>query len=114
MSRFVPLNIGEAARRLGVSTAALRLYERKGLLPTTTRSSGGYRQFSQDDLRRIRIVRSARRLGLSLRQIAQLLAVPADEARVAQVLRRHLERLEHESRCNAMLRRHLSRWLGGR
>ena len=45
MSRFDPLNIGEAARRLGVSTAALRLYERKGLLPTTTRSSGGYRSF---------------------------------------------------------------------
>ena len=114
MSRFDPLNIGEAARRLGVSTATLRLYERTGLLPKATRTAGGYRQFSQDDLRRARIIRRARRLGLSLRQLAQLLSGPSDDARVLQLLRRHLEHLERQSRCNAVLRRHLSRWLRGR
>ena len=114
MTRFDPLSIGEAARRVGVSTATLRLYERRGLLPKAARSAGGYRQFSQEDLRRARIIRRARRVGLPLRQVAQLLVGPSDEARVLQVLRRHLDQLERESRCNALLRRHLSRWLRGR
>jgi DNA-binding transcriptional MerR regulator len=109
-----PIPIGEAARRLGISTAALRLYERRGLLPASARTAAGYRQFSSADLRRARLIRCARRAGLSLRQVAQLLAGPHDEARLLQVLRQHLAQLERESRRNAVLRRHLSRWLRGR
>jgi DNA-binding transcriptional MerR regulator len=114
MPGFDRITIGEAARRLGVSTATLRLYERWGLLPPSQRTAAGYRQFSHEDLRRVRLIRSARRAGLSLRQVGQLLSGPSDEARLLQCLRQHLAQLEREGRRNAVLQRHLSRWLRGR
>ena len=111
MSRFDPVDIGEAARRVGVSPAALRLYERQGLLPRTTRSAAGYRQYSQEDLRRARMVRRARRAGLSLRKIAQLLSRDDGHATLQRVLRAHLDHLERECTRIARLRRNLRRWL---
>lgn len=114
MARFDPLDIGEAARRLGLSTAALRLYERRGLLPKTRRSAGGYRQYSLDDLRMARLVRRARRAGLSMRQIAVAIAKAHDETALQALLRAHAEHLERESQRFARMHRHLWRWLGCR
>lgn len=112
MARFDPLDIGEAARRIGLSTAALRLYERRGLLPKARRSAGGYRQYSLEDLRRARLVRRARRAGLSMRQIAHVIAGANDEAALQALLLAHAEYLERESRRFARMHRHLWRWLG--
>jgi DNA-binding transcriptional MerR regulator len=112
MARFYPVDIGEAARRIGVSTAALRLYERRGLLPKTERSAGGYRQYSAEDLRRARLVRRARRAGLSMRQIAQAIAKAHDEAALQLLLLAHAEHLGRESQRFARMHRHLGRWLG--
>jgi DNA-binding transcriptional MerR regulator len=106
-----PIDIGEAARLIGVSPATLRLYERRGLLPRTVRSASGYRQYSQDDLRRARLVRRARRVGLSMRQIAQAMTHESDIAGLRRLLRAHLARMEHEGRKIARLQRHLRRWL---
>ena len=112
MSRFEPLDIGEAARRTGVSPAALRLYERRGLLPGVARSTSGYRQYSREDLRRARVVRRARRAGLSIAQISQALAGDSDVAAIRRLLLAYLARLERDSRRLARLQRHLRRWLG--
>jgi DNA-binding transcriptional MerR regulator len=72
----------EAARRLGVSVKALRLYEDRGLLQPT-RTEAGYRHYSPDDVRAAQDVVALRSLGLSLTQIAQALkgdAAAADQA----------------------------------
>ena len=45
--------IGDAARMLGVSPATLRLWERQGLI-LPSRSDGGGRRFSEDDLSLLR------------------------------------------------------------
>ena len=111
MARPDPVDIGEAARRVGVSTAALRLYERKGLLPKTSRSASGYRQYSAEDLRRARLVWRARRAGLSLQQIAQVLGHADSAAALRRLLSAHVEHLDQEYRRMGRLRRHLCRWL---
>ena len=72
----------EAARRLGVSAKALRLYEEKGLLQPT-RTDAGYRRYSAEDLRVAEDVVALRSLGLSLVQVARALkgdAAAADQA----------------------------------
>lgn len=56
--------IGEAARRVGVSPSALRLWERQGLV-RPARSSGRYRLYTDGDLDRLRRIRR-------LRQVEQL------------------------------------------
>ena len=72
------LTIGESAERTGVSTSALRYYERERLV-TSTRTSGGQRRFHRDALRRIAFVRIAQRVGLTLEQIRDALATLPDE-----------------------------------
>ena len=72
------LTIGECAERTGVSTSALRYYERERLV-TSTRTSGGQRRFHRDALRRIAFVRIAQRVGLTLEQIRDALATLPDE-----------------------------------
>lgn len=114
MATFDPLDIGEAARRIGLSTAALRLYERRGLLPKARRTASGYRQYSVEDLRRARLVRRARRAGLSMRQIADAIAQAEDGSALQALLLAHAEHLERESRRFARMHRHLWRWLGGK
>ena len=112
MTRPRLVDIGEAARRVGVSTATLRLYERRGLLPKAPRSAGNYRQYTVDDVRRARLVRRARRAGLSMRQIEQAIARSGDESTLIAVLAAHAKHLQRESVRLARLHRHLWRWLG--
>ncbi|GAB2669423.1 MerR family transcriptional regulator [Arenimonas aestuarii] len=102
-------DIGEAARRVGVSPATLRLYERRGLLPPAKRSLSGYRKYSAEDLRRARLVRRARKLGLSMAEVAD--AVTRGGSGLLRLLRSHLSRLDCELHRKARLRRHLRRWL---
>jgi DNA-binding transcriptional MerR regulator len=66
------LNPSEAARRLGVSIKALRVYEQRGLV-VPTRSAAGWRMYGPEDLQRAARVVALRALGLSLAQAAQLL-----------------------------------------
>ena len=106
-----PLDIGEAARRVGVSAAALRMYEKRELLPQALRSPGGYRQYGEEHLRHARLVRRARRMGLSLAQIAQAMGRDGERICLQRLLRAHVERLEREARRIERLQRHLKRWL---
>jgi DNA-binding transcriptional MerR regulator len=68
--------IGDVARRSGVSTRMLRHYDSVGLVRPTGRTVGGYRQYSDEDIRRLFHVESLRSLGLSLRQIGRALEDP--------------------------------------
>ena len=111
MARHEPLDIGEAARRIRVTPATLRLYERRGLLPKATRTAAGYRQYSHEDMRRARLVRRARHAGLSMRQIAEDIAKAKDESTLRAMLRAHAAHLECERRRIERLQRHLCRWL---
>lgn len=69
------LLIGEVARRSGVSRKALRLYEAAGILPPPTRTTAGYRVYGQETLPVLRFVLLARRLGFSLNEIKEVVAI---------------------------------------
>lgn len=69
--------IGEVARQSGVSARMLRHYDRLGLVRPTGRAAGGYREYSEQDIRRIFHVESLRTLGLSLAEVQRALEDPA-------------------------------------
>ncbi len=67
--------IGELARQAGVGVETVRFYERRGLLPQPPRPARGYREYSADALVKLRLIRRAKGLGLSLAEISQLLVL---------------------------------------
>lgn len=69
----IHLSPDEAARRLGVSTKALRLYERHGLV-LPIRAQNGWRAYGPAEMARLHQVLALKGLGLSLKRIAVLLA----------------------------------------
>ncbi len=66
------LSPAEAARRLGVSAKALRLYERHGLV-TPLRGENRWRAYGPEQIARLHQVLALKRLGLPLARIAELL-----------------------------------------
>ncbi|PKV91222.1 DNA-binding transcriptional MerR regulator [Amycolatopsis echigonensis] len=98
--------IGEVARRSGVSTRMLRHYDALGLVRPTGRTVGGYREYSEDDIRRIFHVESLRSLGMSLRQIGRALEDPAfvPSELVRDLIRRTEDRLKREQELLDRLR----------
>jgi DNA-binding transcriptional MerR regulator len=76
--------IGELARLAGVSDRTLRHYDRIGLLrPAAVDGLTGYRWYGAAELTRLARIRGLQRLGLSLRQIADLVDAPDTDVRQA-------------------------------
>lgn len=67
------VTVGQAAKLTGVSPKAIRLYERKRLLPPAERTEAGYRLFTHDDLAVLQFIRQAKTLGLTLGEIKDIL-----------------------------------------
>ncbi len=76
--RAKPYRIGELAQAAHVTADTLRYYERLGLLPKAARTASGYRMYAPDVLERLRFIKEAQALGLSLRQIRELVTFDAD------------------------------------
>jgi DNA-binding transcriptional MerR regulator len=66
------LNPAQAARRLGVSAKALRLYEARGLI-APVRTAAGWRAYGPDEMARVAEIAALRELGLSLAQVGRVL-----------------------------------------
>jgi DNA-binding transcriptional MerR regulator len=69
------LTVSHLGAEVGLSAATVRYYERLGLLPAPARTAAGYRQYQQDAVERLRFINSAQRVGLRLREIAELLTI---------------------------------------
>jgi len=67
------LTIGEASRRSGVASSALRFYEERGLIESE-RAGSGHRRYPRPVLRRVAFIVFAQRVGLSLVEIGAELA----------------------------------------
>jgi DNA-binding transcriptional MerR regulator len=63
------MRIGELARLSGVSPATLRYYEGRGLVPRPARTAAGYRSYAQEAVAQLRLIRWAKGLGFTLREI---------------------------------------------
>ena len=73
------MRIAELAEASGVPASTLRFYERAGLLPAE-RDSNGYRRFGPEARERLAFIATAKRLGLPLEEIAEVVEVWADQA----------------------------------
>jgi MerR family redox-sensitive transcriptional activator SoxR len=88
--RAATLTIGEVAAAVGLNASAVRYYERRGVMPPPERASG-QRRYGPDAIARLRTIRVAQQVGLSLTEITQLLA-GARDGKSTEVLRRLAER----------------------
>lgn len=86
--------VGQLGKRVGLSRSALLYYDEIGLLSPSSRSSSGYRLYSEDDVQRMERIMTYRDAGLSLDVIGTLLQ--ADGASAPVLLERHLQRVNEE------------------
>ena len=96
------LTIGELARGAAVPTSTVRYYERSGLLKPDQRSGGNYRQYHPRTLEKLRFIRSAQGIGLSLKEVSELLALTSSDADpcpdVEEVLKRRIAEVREKVR----------------
>lgn len=95
------LTIGGLADRCGVTRDTLRFYERERLLPAPRRTASGYRLYGEEDAGRVRFIRRAQAMGLTLDDIRELLRVqklrtPEQCGRVAGRLRARIEAVDEK------------------
>ena len=60
--------IGEVAKKLQVSTRALRFYDQKGLLKPT-KAENGYRFYNEDQVQQLQVIIYLKELGFSLAKV---------------------------------------------
>jgi DNA-binding transcriptional MerR regulator len=66
------MQIGELARRVGVSTDTVRFYERSGWLPRASRRDNAYREYGEPDVEHLRLIIDLRRLDVPLDDAARI------------------------------------------
>ncbi len=88
------LTVTRLARRCGLSRSTVLYYESIGLLKSSGRTAGNYRQYGEREIDRLRQIRAYRHAGLSLADIRSVLSSPAGDA--ATVLKRRLVELDGE------------------
>ena len=69
------LLIGQVTAKSKVPIRTIRYYESLGLLQSSGRTEGNFRQFSADVLTRLSFIKRAQKLGLSLEEIGEILKV---------------------------------------
>lgn len=94
--------IGDLSEKTGVSTEAIRYYERIGLIPEPQRADNGYRVYAEADVDRLNFIRRARVLDIALDEIDEILAFrdrnEAPCSHVMKVMERRIEEIENRIR----------------
>jgi MerR family copper efflux transcriptional regulator len=69
------MHIGEIADRTGLSLRTIRHYDDVGILPADSRTEGGFRLYTADDVERLLLIRRMKPLGFTLEEMQELLHV---------------------------------------
>jgi len=96
-----------------IEPKTLRYYDRVGLVRPTTRTPAGYRVYGEDAVERLRFIRRAKALAMSLANIRRILAVRDEGAAPCQhvvgIVEQNLAKVEgqitHLERLRTDLRR---------
>jgi MerR family copper efflux transcriptional regulator len=96
----VSMTIGEAAERSGVPAKTIRYYEQIGLIEAASRGTNLYRAYSDADVAMLRFIGRARRLGFSVHDLKQLVALYRDRGRasadVKALATQHIGRIDRK------------------
>lgn len=74
-TRVMMLQVRQVSKKIGVNPQTLYFYERIGLVPSPNRNESGYRIYGEPDLVRLAFITRAKSLGLTLDEIAEILAL---------------------------------------
>jgi MerR family redox-sensitive transcriptional activator SoxR len=110
------LTVGEVSRRTGVAVSALHYYEQLGLIESS-RTAGNQRRYPRFMIRRISLVLVAKRLGISLADVAEVFTtLPMEQMPDAhdwhRLSRRWQAQLEAKKRELENLQRELTGCMG--
>ena len=109
--------IGQLAAELRLNPRTLRYYEDLGLLPDPARTMSGYRMYGEESVQRLAFITKAKSLGLTLREIGQILALRDSGklpcASVQQTLQEHVERIDRQIAQLRALKADLTALLNG-
>lgn len=92
------MRIGELADQLGLNPKTIRYYESIGLLPEPERTPSGYRDYDERTGELLTFIKTAQRLGISLDEIREILALRERREQpcsyVREVLRRQVDEID--------------------
>ncbi len=122
MQKPKALSIGQLGNAVAIKVETIRYYEQIGLLPAPPRTSGNYRSYTDDHVRRLGFIRRARELGCSIAEIRELLGLAEQSdspcGKVDDIVARHLATTEKKIATLKKLRNELRNTLaackGGR
>lgn len=93
------MNIGNAAEATSLPTKTIRYYEDIGLIKPD-RAENGYRDYSNDDVHRLRFLQRSRSLGFTIEECRTLLSLYDDEGRasadVKRIAREKIEKVDEK------------------
>jgi DNA-binding transcriptional MerR regulator len=85
------IQIGKVAERTGLSIDTIRFYQKTGLVKQPARSEGGFRLFTDADMKDLAFIKKAQELGFSLNEIKQLSILNQDHGHACSQVRDLLE-----------------------
>ncbi len=91
------MTIAKFAQAGAVGVETVRYYQRRGLLIEPARPGGtGFREYGENDVRRLRFIRQAQAAGFTLDEIGELLALDAtqDRSRARELAQSRLAALD--------------------
>ncbi|KAF0156328.1 MAG: MerR family transcriptional regulator [Syntrophaceae bacterium] len=112
-------SIGEMSKNLEMSQRTIRYYEEIGLLNSIKRVEGGRRIYTDADLRRLKLIKRLKIMGMTLSEMQELEAMWTYEKSSEKVLKRllellgsHLKRLDDRIADLDILRHEISEYQG--
>lgn len=89
------MRIADAAREIGVPAHVLRHWDEVGAV-SPGRTAGGHRDYTEEHLQRLRVLRACQEVGMSLSEIR--LVLHRDEPGRAEVIQRRRQHLREQRR----------------
>jgi DNA-binding transcriptional MerR regulator len=90
------MQIGKLGKKAGVSTRAIRYYDRIGLLGATERSPSGYRLYGEEVVGFLQFVKKAQRVGFTLEEIKTIREIRISGMKPCGYVREHAQKKVEE------------------
>ena len=87
------MKINQVEQLVGITKKNIRFYEEQGLLSPGRNRENGYRDYTEEDVKKLEQIKLLRKLGLPLEEIRMM---QAGKSTVADSMKRHLVTLERE------------------